>query len=313
MKPHASRAQMVQNGLFNRVPIWCPVCDRCIPSFAGLPVILDDKTQIIAFAHPGCCTPAGVVPSPFPFENVPAIPPEAPVRAMNRLKIGIRLVPGSAPAACPAGGSAPGRRRRPGGRGRRPGPADLSQTGRREFRHLLRSYNLELTALGCPLRRGLDAAENQQAAPRHVRQSHDPELRPRAARGRRPGRPRPRGRRRPRRPAVAEALRDLGRYGDRIGAGLALETGLEWARAGRFLDFDTGGLGGQLDPANLLLDGFDPYDGARALAGRSSTATPRTPAGRSRQPGPPRRCRWARRPRLANTWGVWKKSTTGAG
>jgi L-ribulose-5-phosphate 3-epimerase len=38
-------------------------------------------------------------------------------------------------------------------------PRMLSQTGRREVRHLLRPYNLELTALGCPLRHGLDVTE----------------------------------------------------------------------------------------------------------------------------------------------------------
>ena len=36
-----------------------------------------------------------------------------------------------------------------------------------------------------------------------------------------------------------------------------------------FLDrFDTGGLGANLDPANLLMGGFDPYESARALHGR---------------------------------------------
>src|SRR5437764_10562349 len=49
-------------------------------------------------------------------------------------------------------------------------PTALSQTGRREFRHLLRGYNLELTALGCPLRRGLDDAEDQQPRLEHVRE-----------------------------------------------------------------------------------------------------------------------------------------------
>ena len=48
-------------------------------------------------------------------------------------------------------------------------PNQLSETGRREFRHLLRAHNLELTALGCPLRRGLDAAEDQQPRIEHVR------------------------------------------------------------------------------------------------------------------------------------------------
>ena len=49
-------------------------------------------------------------------------------------------------------------------------PNALSQTGRREFLHLLRSYNLELTALGCPLRRGLDTAEDQQQRIDHIKE-----------------------------------------------------------------------------------------------------------------------------------------------
>src|SRR6516165_9541935 len=48
-------------------------------------------------------------------------------------------------------------------------PDKLSQTGRREFRHLLRGHNLELTALGCPMRRGLNVAENLDARIEHVR------------------------------------------------------------------------------------------------------------------------------------------------
>src|SRR5437016_5870902 len=48
-------------------------------------------------------------------------------------------------------------------------PAQLSQTGRREFRHLLRAHNVELTALRCPLRRGLDVAENQEGRIDHVK------------------------------------------------------------------------------------------------------------------------------------------------
>src|SRR5262245_3847288 len=41
-------------------------------------------------------------------------------------------------------------------------PDRLSDTGRRELRHLLRSHNLELTALGAPLRQSLDVAQNQE-------------------------------------------------------------------------------------------------------------------------------------------------------
>jgi sugar phosphate isomerase/epimerase len=69
---------------------------------------------------------------------------------------------------------------------------------------------------------------------------------------------------------LSEALRALGEHGDRTGTVLALETGLESGEVlRRFLDrFDTGGLGVNLDPANLLTNGFDPYTSARALHGK---------------------------------------------
>lgn len=51
----ATPNQMVHSKLLNRQPIRCAVCDRYISPFTGLPVILDDKKQIIEFAHPGCC------------------------------------------------------------------------------------------------------------------------------------------------------------------------------------------------------------------------------------------------------------------
>src|SRR5207245_6926889 len=48
----ATPTQMVHSKLLNRKPIRCAVCDRYISTFAGLPVILDYKEQIIEFAHP---------------------------------------------------------------------------------------------------------------------------------------------------------------------------------------------------------------------------------------------------------------------
>jgi sugar phosphate isomerase/epimerase len=146
-------------------------------------------------------------------------------------------------------------------------PNNLTQTGRREFRNLLRVHNLDLTAIGCPLRRGLDDAEDQQPRLEHVRKvmtlSFD--LGPRivvvqpgpvpddleSARGR----------------LMVEALRDLGQYGDRVGTTLALETGLESGAAlATFLRrFDSGSLRANLDSANLLLHGFDVFDAIREL------------------------------------------------
>lgn len=149
-------------------------------------------------------------------------------------------------------------------------PGQLSATGRREFLHLLRGHNLELTALGCPLRRGLDVAEDQQPRLEHVRKvmalSYD--LGPRRVivqAGRVPeeadvGRV----------ARMSESLLALAQHGDRTGTMLALETGLEsGADLRAWLDrFDTGSLGVNLDPANLLLHGFDVYASTRALQGK---------------------------------------------
>src|SRR5829696_3790108 len=48
-------------------------------------------------------------------------------------------------------------------------PDALGETGRREFRNLLRSFTQELAALHVPLRRGLDSAENLQPRLDHLR------------------------------------------------------------------------------------------------------------------------------------------------
>jgi L-ribulose-5-phosphate 3-epimerase len=149
-------------------------------------------------------------------------------------------------------------------------PNTLSQTGRREFRHLLRAHNLELTALGCPLRRGLDEVQDQQPRIEHVRKvmSLAFDLGARVAivaAGRVPeDAADARGQR------LREALQALGQHGDRTGTVLALETGTEPGDVlRRFLDqFDSGGLGVNLDPANLLMSGFDPIQAVRDLHGK---------------------------------------------
>ncbi len=189
---------------------------------------------------------------------------------MNRLKIGVRLESLGLPLRRALAEAS--RLGVPGVQADAVGalsPAALSDTGRRELRHLLRGYNLELTALGCPLRRGLDAAEDQQERLGHVREvlALSVDLGPGLAlvqAGAIPDEPdSPRG------ALLRESLLALGRYGDRIGARLALETGLELgaALAGFLRGLGTGGLGANLDPASLLENGFDPYDGARALGG----------------------------------------------
>jgi L-ribulose-5-phosphate 3-epimerase len=149
-------------------------------------------------------------------------------------------------------------------------PDRLSDTGRREFRHLLRSHGLELTALGCPLRHGLDEPTNLQPRIDRIRQvlalSFD--LGPRTIivqAGRIPEKPDD-----PRTATLTESLLALGQYADRVGAVLALETGLESGEVLRdFLGrLDTGGLGVNYDPANLLMNGFDPVANLAPLKDR---------------------------------------------
>jgi sugar phosphate isomerase/epimerase len=67
---------------------------------------------------------------------------------------------------------------------------------------------------------------------------------------------------------LEETLLALAQHGDRIGSVLALTTGQESGEAlAAFLKrFDTGSLGANLDPANLLINGFSPLESARALA-----------------------------------------------
>jgi L-ribulose-5-phosphate 3-epimerase len=149
-------------------------------------------------------------------------------------------------------------------------PDQLSQTGRREFRHLLRGNNLELTALGCPLRRGLDTPDNQEARLDYIKavMSLAFDLGPRIVivqAGHVPEKEDD-----PRLGLLREALAALGAHGDRVGATLALETGLEAGQtlASFLARFDSGSLAVNYDPANLLLNGFSPYESARALAGR---------------------------------------------
>jgi sugar phosphate isomerase/epimerase len=149
-------------------------------------------------------------------------------------------------------------------------PERLTDTGRRELRNLLKTFDLSLTALNCPLRRGIDVNENQDARLEHVRNTLSLafELGPRLAIVQCPriaGEPDS-----PRAKLMREALLDLGRHGDRCGSALALEIGFDPAEKVRdYLNqFDVGGLGVNYDPANLLLRGHDPLKNLVPLKGK---------------------------------------------
>jgi sugar phosphate isomerase/epimerase len=119
----------------------------------------------------------------------------------------------------------------------------------------------------CPLRRGLDVAENLQPRIDYLRQAMVLafDLGPRliiVQAGKIPEKEDD-----PRYPLMREALTDLGRHGDRIGVRLALDTGLDNPETlNAYLDrFDAGSLAVNLNPANLLISGFDPYAAAKTL------------------------------------------------
>jgi len=68
---------------------------------------------------------------------------------------------------------------------------------------------------------------------------------------------------------MVEALSDVGRYGQRVGATLPAEAGPESGEllAGLIAALPPGSLGVDLHPANLIINGHSPAEAARALAG----------------------------------------------
>jgi L-ribulose-5-phosphate 3-epimerase len=139
-------------------------------------------------------------------------------------------------------------------------PDALGETGRREFRNLLRSYSQELAALNVPLRRGLDANENLQPRLEHLRKVMQLAFDLGARRVVVPCPKIPEDPAAPRAQTMREALLALGPYGDRIGSVLALEIGYDSSEKVKsyLAGFDTGGLKITYDPANMLMHGHDP-------------------------------------------------------
>ncbi len=148
-------------------------------------------------------------------------------------------------------------------------PTALGGTGRREFRNLLRSFDLELAALNVPLRRGLDTAEDLQPRIEWVRKVMELGFELGAPRVVVPCPKLPDDETTPRAKFMRESLQALGAFGDRTGCFLALEAGFDPADKLRdyLATFDTGSLKVTYDPANFLLHGHDPLANLMPLAG----------------------------------------------
>jgi len=149
-------------------------------------------------------------------------------------------------------------------------PERLTETGRREFRHRLRSYSLEVSALYCPLRSGFDVPERLTERIDRLKEamtlSYD--LGAKIVVVQAGGVPTdvnsPAGK------LMMESLTALGQYGDRIGAILALESGLDSGeKLNEFLNrFDSGSIAVNYDPANMLIHGYDPVGNLLPLKGK---------------------------------------------
>lgn len=147
-------------------------------------------------------------------------------------------------------------------------PHRLSDTGRRELKHLLRSVELKLTALNLPTRRAFDTADQLDDRIRRADAAFalafelGTNLVP-ARVGAIPPEDDP-----ARREVFTAAVRELGERADHRGVRLTIETGADPVAPleGFLAGFDTLGLAVSIDPANLLASGADPADAVRTLS-----------------------------------------------
>ncbi len=147
-------------------------------------------------------------------------------------------------------------------------PQRLSETGRREIRHVLRTVQLALIAIALPTRRPFDTTDQLDDRIRRAETAftmayelgtsivlmHAGTVPPEDELARRE--------------VFSSALSDLGNRAEHRGVRLALETGSEPAEALRaFLDsIKLPGLAASIDPATSLQAGVDPVRSVRELA-----------------------------------------------
>lgn len=147
-------------------------------------------------------------------------------------------------------------------------PSRLSETGRREIRHVLRTVELALVAISLPTRRAFDTTDQLDERIRRAEGAFTMayELGTKivlVSAGDVPPEDDP-----GRREVFTTALRDLGTRAEHRGVRLALETGSGPAAPLRtFLDtINLPGLAASIDPAAALQAGVDPVASVRELA-----------------------------------------------
>jgi len=147
-------------------------------------------------------------------------------------------------------------------------PAQLTGTARRELRTLLRSYQLETAAINCPLRYGINVALDLEGRLSRIREAMQLAADLGANHVVVPMPKIPSDLDSPVALLLKDSLQNLGKEGDRIGVLVGLEVGLDSGEAVRdYLNqWDFASLGITYDPANFLLNGFDPLSSLTHLA-----------------------------------------------
>jgi sugar phosphate isomerase/epimerase len=150
-------------------------------------------------------------------------------------------------------------------------PRDLSRTGLRQIRKRLEDHGLKVAAVGFRTRRGYDVTENLQpridATKDALRFAYDlgcsvvvNQIGEIPSRESEPARWN----------TLAESLLEIGRFSQRTGAWLAIETGTESGpQMAEFLQaLPEATVMVNLDPGNLIIHGFSPDEAIRALGPR---------------------------------------------
>jgi sugar phosphate isomerase/epimerase len=146
-------------------------------------------------------------------------------------------------------------------------PQQLSQTGRRQLRKLFDDFELRVAAIGFRTRRGYDVVDELdrrvEATKAAMKLAYDLGA---SWVVNQVGRV-PEEAENPRWNLLVEALSDLGRFGQRTGAGLAAETGSEsGADLARLVAaLPPGAIGVALNPGNLIINGFSASEAVAAL------------------------------------------------
>ena len=143
----------------------------------------------------------------------------------------------------------------------------MTETALRQIRKLLDDYGLRVAAINFPTRRGYDVAEDLEARIAGTKEAIKLAYQLRAPAvviqaGRVPAESSG-----PQWNQLVEVLSDLGRFSHRAGSMLAAQTGAEsGADLARLIGALPGGsLGVDLDPANLIVNGFSPAEAVDAL------------------------------------------------